>query len=738
MQRIGALAIGWLATGLIASAALGQTPPTAPVRPVTDNYFGTKVVDNYRYFENLNDPEVQQWMKTQANYTDSALARIPGRAAFLARLHQLDASQRAVVGRTWRRPGDRYFYLKRLAGEPAEKLYERTGLQGRERLLVDPANVQLIPEHRGKGPSSINGVTISADGRYVVVGIAPGGAVFDSEFHVIVTATGRETGDVIPRNVSNEVAWLPGNRGFVYARAQDLPAGAPATAASQKESSYLHRLGTDPRSDRAVFGYDVTPSVVADPSYSAGIRIGAGWRYAIGVLSDGVSRYGAWYITPLDSLDTSHTAWAKVAAFSDQVTSATLHGDDLYLRTGHDASRYKILRTDARHPDLSTAETVVPASDAVVDEMDIAQDALYVHTTNGGVDHVLRVPFGPHPVVEQVNFPFAGRADLNVDPELPGALIWLAGPTQSFALYHYDAATHRLTDTNLQPKGPFDRPSTITLSEVEVTSWDGTKVPLTIVYPKGMKMDGSHPTMLMGYGAYGDAIELDYDPTEIAEFERGAVLAGCHVRGGGEHGEEWHLAGQKLTKPNTWKDFIACAEYLIAKGYTSPAHLAGQGGSAGGILIGRAIEERPDLFAAAIANVPLADGLRSETTANGVPNIAEFGSTKTEEGFRALYAMSPYANVKDGVKYPAVLVATGMNDPRVPPWEPAKFAARLQAATVSGKPVLLQVDYRAGHGASTAEQGLQVEADWWSFILWQTGDAAFQPDRHRRVLHGGL
>ncbi|MGH7627377.1 MAG: prolyl oligopeptidase family serine peptidase [Gemmatimonadaceae bacterium] len=187
--------------------------------------------------------------------------------------------------------------------------------------------------------------------------------------------------------------------------------------------------------------------------------------------------------------------------------------------------------------------------------------------------------------------------------------------------------------------------------------------------------------------------------------------------------------GKRLTKPNTWKDFIACAEYLIAKGYTSPSKLAGEGGSAGGILIGRALEERPDLFAVAIAHVPMADGLRFETTANGVPNIAEFGSTKTEDGFRGLLAMSPYADVEDGVKYPAVLVTTGINDPRVPAWIPAKLAARLQASTTSSKPVLLRVDYDAGHGGidATIRQGVASFADTFSFALWQSGDPAFQP-----------
>ena len=287
-------------------------------------------------------------------------------------------------------------------------------------------------------------------------------------------------------------------------------------------------------------------------------------------------------------------------------------------------------------------------------------------------------------------------------------------PTAWSSVYAYDPRTHRLVDTKLQPEGPNDHPSNIESVEVKVRSYDGTMVPLTIVYPKGLERDGSHPALLTGYGAYGMSSIVGFDPTQLAEYQLGVVRATCHVRGGGELGEAWHVAGTGATKPNTWRDFIACAEYLIAQGYTSPAHLAGEAGSAGGILIGRAIEERPDLFAAAVADVPVTDMVRSETTPNGGPNIAEFGSTKTEAGFRALYAMSPYANVKDGVKYPAVLVTTGINDPRVDPWQPAKFAARLQAATASGRPVLLRVDYTAGHGvASSHEQVLEQDVDMW-------------------------
>ena len=266
---------------------------------------------------------------------------------------------------------------------------------------------------------------------------------------------------------------------------------------------------------------------------------------------------------------------------------------------------------------------------------------------------------------------------------------------------------------------------------MKVKSWDGTQVPLSIVHMKSVKRDGSNPTAMLGYGAYGVDASSPYSRSMRAWYERNGVTATCHVRGGGEYGEAWHQAALQATKPNSWKDFIACAEYLIAHQYTSASHLSVVGGSAGGILVGRAIEERPDLFAAAVARSPAADMLRLETTAIGPHNILEFGSVKTEAGFRSLYAMSPYANVKNGLKYPAVLITTGINDPRVPAWMPAKFAARLEAATASGKPVLLRVDYDAGHGFIDATQRQRELwlADDLAFWLWQSGDPAFQPRR---------
>ena len=324
---------------------------------------------------------------------------------------------------------------------------------------------------------------------------------------------------------------------------------------------------------------------------------------------------------------------------------------------------------------------------------------MYVSTLDGGVERLLRVQYQANPQPELIKLPLESSAFVVTDPRVPGGMLAMTSWTRGFREYQYDPATKQVSDTKLQPVGPYDNPEIIESLEVKAKSYDGTLVPLSIIYRKDIKLDGSNPTQLYGYGGYATTLSPHFDPKNLAWFENGGgIYAVCHARGGGEYGEDWHLAGKMGTKPNTWKDFIACAQYLIDNKYTSPAHLAGEGVSAGGILIGRAITERPDLFAAAIDSVGLSDTLRSETTQNGETNIPEFGTTKTDEGFKALYAMSSYDHVENGSAYPAVLFETGMNDPRVDPWQVGKMAARLEAATSSGKPVLLRVDYAGGHG----------------------------------------
>jgi len=711
------------------SSSTPASPPVAPVKPVTDDYFGAKVVDPYRYMENLDDPEVQGWIKAQNDHTRAVLASIPGREQLLARIRELDQSVPQV--QAVRLPGGLYFCLKLLAGEDVAKLYLRKGLNGEERLLADPEKITLVPSDQGKGKNVISGGAVSNDGKYIALGVVPGGDELHGEVHVIDTSSGREAGDVIPQVGAEawQPYWLPGNRSFVYGRLQKLPHDAPAAEVRQKFRAYLHVLGTDPDKDSPVFGYGVVPSIDVDPSLIASVQIQPDSHYALGLLNGSVTPNSAYYIAPVDSIGKSDPAWRKVADFADGVTNIAIHDDDLYLLTYKNAQRYKIIRTDARKPDLASAETVVPACQAVIQGMSAAQDALYVRLLDGGLGRVLRVPYGPNPRVEEVALPVKGTVFLGTDPRLPGALLYLTSWTQAFKIYAYDPETKQAMDTKLQPLGPYDNPTNIESAEVQVRSYDGTLVPLSIMYPKGLKLDGTNPTLLEGYGSYGWPFPPYFESTRLAWHEKGGVYAVCHVRGGGEYGEEWHLAGKGPTKPNTWRDFTACAQYLIEKKYTSTARLAGEGVSAGGILIGRAITSQPDLFTAAIDKVGMSDTLRTELTQNGETNIPEFGSVKTEEGFKALNAMSAYHHVKDGTAYPAVLLETGMNDPRVDPWEMAKMTARLQAATASGKPVLLRVDHAGGHGAmgATRAQADEQLADEWSFLLWQFGVPESRP-----------
>jgi prolyl oligopeptidase len=490
--------------------------------------------------------------------------------------------------------------------------------------------------------------------------------------------------------------------------------------------AYLHVLGSDPAKDGVIFGPG--EASIADTDFPS-VVITPRSRYAIGKVKHGDANELSLYVAEVKTFKESATLWSKVCDVADEVSDFAVHGEDVYLRTAHGAPRYKVVRVSLERPDFAKAETVLPAGVAVIESVAAARDALYVSTLDGGLGKVVRVAYGAGPKAEGIETP-AGEASAwptAANTETDGVLVATSSWTRGGRLYAFDPMTRTLTDTGLQPRGKFDDVPGYESEEVRVTSHDGVEVPLSIVHKAGITLDGSHPTLVSGYGAYGMVSSPHFSPTSLAWLERGGVLAYAHVRGGGEFGKEWHHAGQKATKPNTWKDFIACGEDLVRQGYTSPGKLAGSGGSAGGILIGRAVTERPDLFAAALFQVGCLDTIRMETTTNGVPNIPEFGTVATEEGFKGLLAMSAYHHVTDGVKYPAVLLTHGINDPRVEPWMSAKMTARLQAATASGRPVLFRVDYDAGHGiGSTKRQRQEMLADQWAFLLWQMGEQEFQ------------
>jgi prolyl oligopeptidase len=715
MMRIKLLTLNLIALIVFGSTAWAQQgPPKAAVKEVTDTYFGQKIVDPYRWMEDSKSTETASWMKGQADYARAYLDRLPMRAQLLKRFEELSETGVRVSG--VQRAGNYYFYYRLAPGENDRRLYVREGYKGAERLLIDPDKLSS-PGKR----VSIDSYNPSFDGKYVSYTASAGGSEI-GELRVLETATGKDMGEHIDRARFGAGAWLPDNHSFLYNRLQKLADGAPATDLYQKSRVYLHVLGTDPESDKAIFGFDVNPNIKMEPAPLPFAYAPLSSKYVFALVNSGVSPNSEYFFTTVDKLGETPIPWRRLASLEDEISNIDLHGDDLYLVSYKQTPRFKIVHMNLTNPDLAKADTVFPQSAAVVTGLGAARDALYVQTLDGGSGKLWRVDYkGGTPT--PIKLPYAGTAFIGwTDSMTDGLLFGITSWTKSQAYFAYDPRTQTAADTTLVPPVQIDM-STIDFVSARVKSHDGVMVPLMILHKRGLKRDGTNPTLLDGYGAYGiNNTEPFFASNYLPWLERGGVIAFAGVRGGGEYGEEWHLAGKEKTKPNTWKDFIACAEFLINEKYTSPAHLSGLGGSAGGILIGNSIAERPDLFGAAIDQVGDNNTLRAETTSNGVPNIPEFGSVKTEEGFKALLAMDAYHKVKDGVKYPAVLLTTGINDPRVEPWMSAKMAARLQAASVSGKPILLRIDYDAGHGfGSTKRQQNEQRADIYAFLFEQLG-----------------
>lgn len=699
---------------------LAEPPPVAPVRVVIDNYHGTEISDPYRYMEDFENAQVQAWVKRQAEFAAKSLHGLAMRDALLARIRELDAGAPYTIFDITRRPSGDLFYFKQRADENVAKIYLRDGQTEQERLLIDP---ETFPKQDEADHFTVSFYRVSPAADRVLYGFAGSGSE-ETTLKVFDVAAGRDLPDTIDRLESVYVPpyWLPDGKSFVYSRRRELPPDAAPTEGYKFTQAMWHTLGGDPDSARLIFagGAAGSPEMAALDFPSVILPPGSKW--AIGQIKHGDETDITIYAALQADLASPELRWSKVCGREDKVTRFAVRGDDIYLLTAQEAPRFEVVRTSLANPSLESASLVVPPGARVIDSLSVAQDALYVGASEGVVEKVLRVPYAegaiPTPIVLPADEPSA--AVIAASPEIPGALVETQSWTRAGRLYRYDASTHSSIDAGLTPAGEYDAPSSITSTEVMVASHDGVQVPLSIIHRKDIRLDGSNPTLLSGYGAYGHTSEMKYKPLSLAWLEQGGVLAIAHVRGGGIFGKAWHHAGRKATKPNTWKDFIACAEHLVSAGYTKPEKLAGAGRSAGGILIGRAITQRPDLFAAAHIAVGCTDMLRFETTMNGPPNIPEYGSVAQEAGFRGLLAMSAFHHIRDGVKYPAVLLTHGSNDPRVEPWQSAKTTARLQAATTSGKPVLFRVDYHAGHGiGSTKEQRHEEQADVWSFLLWQ-------------------
>ena len=686
----------------IATVSWPLPPPDAVPRAVVDQYpGGHTLTDPYRYLEDLKSPAVQTYFKDEATYTNAVLAQLgPGRERLRADIGRLvDAG---TIVSSIARVGDRIFYLERPAGANDARLMVRAGTTA-PRLLLDP---DALGKATGSSAHlSLSSVLPSPDGSHVAVGVVPGGTENETHLRIVDVAKGTLLSDDLPRSWFGATAWSPDGKSLFY---NQLPLVAPGHEAERELNAtvYRHTLGAT-SADPAVFGIGRDPRVAFVPTDLPFVIISPASEYAMGVIAHGVQNEQTVYVAPVAAVVAGGSIpWRKIADVDDDVTNFDLRRNFAYLLTHKDAPRYKVTALDLSRPDATAASaiTIVPASDGVIEQVAVASDALYVRGILGGPAQLRKLawkPDGSVGAIAGVPLPFPGTLDeFSTDARIPGAVLGLASWTKPLLVYALDR-TGTLADTGIR-KAPAIDTSGYTSIETDAPSTGGVMVPVSIVMKRGTRLDGTSPTYLEAYGSYGLNIDPYFLGSRFAWLDAGGVWVVAHVRGGGEYGEDWHVAGKGPTKQHTIDDVLAAARYLIAQHYTSPAHLAIEGTSAGGITVGGAITQHPELFAAALDVVGVTDALRSETEPNGPGNVPEFGSSKTAAGFEQLYVMDAYQHIVAGRHYPAVLGVTGINDPRVAPWQVAKFVARLRQATKSGRPVLLRVDYDAGHGMLAA------------------------------------
>ncbi len=680
--------------------------PETPRRAISNSYHGVAVTEAYRWLENFDDPEVLAWNAAQNRYSRAWLDQAAGRAPIEARLRTLYTSTSAEHY-AFKTRQSMIFAIKNQPplAQPLLVLLESADDLASERVLLDPNQLDL------RGSTTIDFYEPSLDGRLVAVSLSENGSE-DGTLHIYQVATGRELGDVIPRvtypTAGGSVAWNADGSGIYYTR---YPQGDERAPEDQFffQQVYFHALGSAIEHDIYVIGADF-PRIA-----EVNLTTTADGRYLLASVANGDGGEYAHYLRASDD------SWQQITRFDDQVIAAEFGEDDsLYLLSRADAPRGAILRLPLATPALAHARMVVPERDVTIEQITPTATQLYVTELDGGPSQ-LRV------------FDLSGNAQ-GLLPMPPIAavreIVALAGDqvlicsnsfTEPPAWFRFTPEDEEPARTALRTTSPADFGDVEVLREF-ATSPDGTRVPLNIMRRKGTALDGNNPTILYAYGGFGISLSPAFDATASLWLDQGGVYVIANLRGGGEYGEEWHRAGMLTNKQHVFDDFLAAAEHLIAAGYTQPARLAIMGGSNGGLLMGAALTQRPDLFRAVVAYVGVYDMLRSELDPNGAFITTEFGTVTDPDQFAALHAYSPYHNVVDGTPYPAVLLVTGDHDGRVNPAHSRKMAARLQAATSSGRPVLLRTSANTGHGMGTSlNERIAEDTDVHAFLFDQLG-----------------
>jgi prolyl oligopeptidase len=666
-------------------------PPKTTVTEVKETVQGTEIIDPYRWLEDQDSPETRAWIDAQNAYSDGMLAKLPGREAIrqqVSALIKIDTMGAPAV------TNNRYFFSKRLADQDQASLFMRKGLQGKDELLIDPLPMSV--DHT----VTVNLRDVSRDGSLVAYGVREGGAD-EVTPHLFDVDARKDLADVFPKARYSGISLLPDKSGMYFTRV--TPEGPRV---------YFHKIGADAASDEEVFGKGYGPEKFISSTISDD-----GHYLTITVYYDSAGDQTEVYVQNLAKKGPMVTVVKDIhAAFFPET-----EGDRMFVQTNWKAPKGRIMEVDLKNPSPEHWREVVPQGEAVIDSFSMVGGLLAVKMTQNVVDRVklfdangkLVREIAP-PTLGSIGGPY-GRWDSSE------AFFSFTSFHMPSTIYRYDVASGKQTKWS-QIKVPID-PDQYEVKQVWYTSKDGTKVPMFLAHAKGLKLDGSNPTLLTGYGGF-NAIETPYFNSFAATWmSNGGVYALANMRGGGEFGEAWHHAGMLEKKQNVFDDFFAAAEWLIQNKYTSPAKLAIRGTSNGGLLVGAALTQRPDLFAAVICGYPLLDMVRYQKFLVAKYWVPEYGSSDSAEQFKYIYAYSPYHHVKAGTKYPSVLFISGDSDTRVAPLHARKMTALMQAATAgSDRPVLLHYDTTAGHsGGTPATKQIENTTDELNFLFWQLG-----------------
>jgi prolyl oligopeptidase len=691
-----------LAVFAIASS-LPDSPPVAQPRPVADYFHGTRVIDNYRWLEKADSPETQKWVAEENAYTRALLDPLPGRAGIQKRLTELlsigNVTAPVIAGK-------HYFYTRREGLQNQPVLYVRDSLNGPDRVLVDANSLS------SDGTIALDWFEASDTGKYVAYGTSLSGSEM-STLHVIETKTGTILPDTIERTRAASIAWLHDTSGFYYTRYPnkgDVPAGQEV----YNRHIYFHLLGSPVESDNLIFGEG------RDPEDWPGVSLSNDGRWLLINVSEG------WTKSELFLMDLkSDKAAIRLTTGKNFLYSADVYDGKVYITTNEDAPRYRVFVTEAGKFEREAWKEIIPQSDAVLQGAAVfggklfaqyeqnASSQLTVFDLEGKKLNDLALP--------AIGSIYSSGGRWNRDEVFYGFQSFTFAPS----IYRYD-----LNDGSTSLWTKVDAPS-IDASAYDVAqewfqSKDGTRVPMFVVHKKGLPKNGKNPTLLTAYGGFNVSLTPTFSRTAYLWMEHGGIYAVANLRGGAEFGEDWHRAGMLDKKQNVFEDMIAAAQHLISEKYTDKHHLAIQGGSNGGLLMGAMITQRPDLFRAVVCQVPLLDMLHYQDFQIAKLWIPEYGTAENPEQFKWLYAYSPYHHVKTGEEYPAILFMTADTDTRVDPMHAKKMTALMQAAAQNGsshaRPILLRIESKAGHGAGKpVTKQIEEFTDMYSFLFWQLG-----------------